>query len=99
MLQKKMVRQHATVVKKIGRPPGRSRPDSHPVRVPVDVLRQLDDWISAQPEPRPSRPEAVRRILHAGLMAEFGGRPVAVDELSEASGLSGAARRVTKASG
>jgi hypothetical protein len=26
-------------------------------------LAQLDAWIARQPEPRPSRPEAIRRLL------------------------------------
>jgi hypothetical protein len=26
-------------------------------------LSALDDWIAAHPEPRPTRPEAIRRLL------------------------------------
>jgi hypothetical protein len=33
------------------------------VRVSPQELSHLDAWIAAQPEPRPSRPEAIRRIL------------------------------------
>ncbi len=33
------------------------------VRLQPDALRNLDAWIEAQPEPRPTRPEAVRRLL------------------------------------
>lgn len=32
------------------------------VRLQPDALAQLDVWIAAQPEPRPSRPEAIRRL-------------------------------------
>lgn len=33
------------------------------VRLQPDQLAALDAWIDAQPEPKPSRPEAVRRLL------------------------------------
>jgi hypothetical protein len=31
------------------------------------ALDALDAWIAAQPEPRPSRPEAIRRLLGEAL--------------------------------
>jgi hypothetical protein len=43
------------------------------VRLLSGNLSALDAWIAAQPEPRPSRPEAIRRLL-----AEALGRPAAV---------------------
>jgi hypothetical protein len=44
---------------------GRPRVDSEAVNVRLErsPLAALDAWIAAQPEPRPSRPEAIRRIL------------------------------------
>lgn len=33
------------------------------VRIPPDQLAGLDAFIAAQPEPRPSRPKAVRQAL------------------------------------
>ncbi|TVR11740.1 MAG: hypothetical protein EA385_00780 [Salinarimonadaceae bacterium] len=39
------------------------------VRVQPDLLSLLDAWIDAQPEPKPTRPEAVRRLLAAKLAA------------------------------
>jgi len=33
------------------------------VRLQPDQLTQLDAWIAAHPDPKPSRPEAVRMIL------------------------------------
>jgi len=33
------------------------------VRLQPDALAALDAWIDQQPAPKPSRPEAVRRIL------------------------------------
>jgi Arc/MetJ-type ribon-helix-helix transcriptional regulator len=44
---------------------GRPRVDSEDVhvRLPRPALDALDAWIAAQPEPHPSRPEAIRRLL------------------------------------
>ena len=41
---------------------GRPRTDATPVmvRMPPADLARLDAWIAGQPEPRPSRPEAIR---------------------------------------
>jgi len=33
------------------------------LRLYPDLEARLDAWIARQPEPRPSRPEAIRRIL------------------------------------
>jgi len=32
-----------------------------------EVLSTLDDWIAAQPDPKPSRPAAIRAFVEAGL--------------------------------
>jgi hypothetical protein len=49
------------------------------VRLQDAALSRLDDWIAAQPEPRPSRPEAIRRLLGEA----FGNQePAAAAELS-----------------
>jgi hypothetical protein len=32
-----------------------------------DLEAELDAWIAAQPEPRPSKPEAIRRLTQVGL--------------------------------
>lgn len=37
------------------------------IRVPVSALEELDAWIAAQPDPKPSRPEAIRRLAQLGL--------------------------------
>jgi Arc/MetJ-type ribon-helix-helix transcriptional regulator len=37
------------------------------VRLSEDLSRRIDAWIAAQPEPRPSRSEAIRRILSQAL--------------------------------
>jgi hypothetical protein len=37
------------------------------VRLPPEHVAILDRWIAAQPDPKPSRPEAIRRLLTAAL--------------------------------
>jgi Arc/MetJ-type ribon-helix-helix transcriptional regulator len=37
------------------------------VRLSEDLSRRIDAWIAAQPEPRPSRSEAILRILPQAL--------------------------------
>ena len=59
-----MSNQEKSVTKKRGRP--KSEPTTV-IRLPVSVLLAVDDWIAAQPEPRPSRPEAIRRLLEKAL--------------------------------
>jgi hypothetical protein len=39
------------------------------VRVQPDQLAILDAWIEAQPEPKPSRPEAIRQLFTMSLGA------------------------------
>ena len=36
-------------------------------RLSEDLSRRIDAWIASQPEPRPSRPEAIRRLLAEAL--------------------------------
>lgn len=40
------------------------------VRLPPAELASLDAWIAAQPDPKPSRPEAVRRLMEIGLAGQ-----------------------------
>ena len=51
---------------------GRPRVDSEDVRVRLTrpALDTLDAWIAAQPEPRPSRPEAIRFALREWLASQ-----------------------------
>jgi len=58
-----MPTQDIRETKKMGRPPGRRKPETALIRVQVETLSALDAWIAAQPEPRPSRPEAIRLAL------------------------------------
>src|ERR1700683_935258 len=39
-------------------------------RLREDMSRQIDAWIATQPEPRPTRSEAIRRLLGEALARE-----------------------------
>jgi hypothetical protein len=39
------------------------------VRLQPEFLNPLDAWIAAQPNSKPSRPEAIRRLMQLGLKA------------------------------
>jgi hypothetical protein len=52
------------------RRPGRPRTGITPltgVRIPADLDAKLNAWIAVQPEPKPSRSEAIRRLLESAL--------------------------------
>ncbi len=40
------------------------------VRILPDLLAQLDAWIADRSDPKPSRPEAIRRLVELGLMVK-----------------------------
>jgi hypothetical protein len=37
------------------------------VRVQPDLLALIDQWIEGRPDPKPSRPEAIRRLVEKAL--------------------------------
>lgn len=39
------------------------------VRLQPDILAEVDAFIEQQPDPKPSRPEAVRRLAAEGLIS------------------------------
>jgi hypothetical protein len=39
------------------------------VRLPPDQLASLDKWVAGQDDPMLTRPEAIRRLIEAGLKA------------------------------
>jgi hypothetical protein len=61
-----------------------SNVDGEEVRVRIErpLLSAIAGWIAKQPEPRPSRPEAIRRILSEvlGMVAKPG--PIAAEDLN-----------------
>lgn len=54
--------------RKRGRPPTDATPIM--VRVAPTLLAPLDAWIADQPDPKPSRPEAIREALAEHLKAK-----------------------------
>ncbi len=47
--------------------PASGKGDPVQVRLQPQQMSALDAWIASQPEPRPSRPEAIRRLLEQAL--------------------------------
>jgi hypothetical protein len=41
----------------------------------ADLLAELDAWIAQQPDPKPSRPEAIRRLVQLGIQASIPRNP------------------------
>jgi metal-responsive CopG/Arc/MetJ family transcriptional regulator len=37
------------------------------VRIPADLAKRLNAWIDRQPDPKPTRAEAIRRLMERGL--------------------------------
>lgn len=62
-----MARQEKKLAQKRRGRPATGKGFTIGVRVQPDQLAILDAWIARQPEPRPSRPEAIRQILAAHL--------------------------------
>ena len=70
-----MTGQDFSVTKKSrGRPQGSVKPPTAPVRVPEALLSEIDAWAERQPEPIPSRSDAIRQLLEHAL-ADGGPRP------------------------
>ena len=58
-----MSRQEIVTTKKKRGPVPTGKGEPIGVRLHADLLVPLDAWIADQPEPKPSRPEAIRMIL------------------------------------
>jgi len=37
------------------------------VRIPIELETRITAWIERQPDPKPSRSEAIRRLIERGL--------------------------------
>jgi hypothetical protein len=55
------------------------------VRLLPAPLESLDAWIAAQPEPQPSRPEAIRRLLAEALGKSADAGSIAAEDLNASS--------------
>ncbi len=64
---------HGEVHGRIGRPSTTGRGEGVLVRLHPPQLAALDTWIARQPDPRPSRPDAIRRLVERPLAT--GGGP------------------------
>ena len=62
---------------------GRPLTDATPImlRLTPSAVASLDAWIAKQPAPRPTRPEAVRRILEQ-VVAPAGEASIPLEELN-----------------
>ena len=64
----------------------RGRPRTNPVAqhftLPPQLSEQLDAWIARQPEPQPTRPEAIRRILSDALIKPADAGSIAAEDLN-----------------
>src|SRR6476620_4222418 len=58
------------------------------VRVPPDMAKQLDDWRRKQDD-LPGRPEAIRRLIEAGLASTQGVKPVGKRATAESDAMAG----------
>jgi hypothetical protein len=59
-----------TPQKKKRGPPPTGKGQMLGVRLQPPDLSRLDIWIARQPAPRPTRPEAIRRLVEKGLASE-----------------------------
>ena len=55
---------------KRGRPSGRAFSAPISLRLPNETLEAIDAFIAAQPDPKPTRPEAIRQIVTEWLEAK-----------------------------
>ena len=63
-----MSSQDTVITKKRKGPPPTGKGTLIGVRLQPDMLTAVDAWRDAQPAPKPSRPEAVRRLLAEKLL-------------------------------
>ena len=63
--------QEKSIGKKRGRPPIGPGLQINTMFRP-ETVAALDRWIAAQPDPKPTRPEAIRRLIEFGLRAAQG---------------------------
>jgi hypothetical protein len=61
-----MAKQEKSVHKKRGRPPGRNYGETIPMRLSPALKGKVEAWADKQPD-KPSRSEALRRLLEAAL--------------------------------
>lgn len=71
LYQKIMSTQELSETKKTrGRPRGSVKPATAVLRVEESTLKTIDDWAAKRPDPKPTRPEAIRQLVEVALRAE-----------------------------
>ena len=78
-----MTGQEKVITRKQGRP-ATGRGTLIGVRLQLSNLSTLDSWISGQPDPKPSRPEAIRRLVEKAL--EAGDGSIAAGDMNASRG-------------
>jgi hypothetical protein len=63
-------------------PPATGKTPLVALRLPGALSFQIDEWIAAQPEPRPSRSEAIRRLLAEALAKPADPGSIATEDLN-----------------
>lgn len=71
-----MARQSMVPEKKKRGPPATGKGTQVQVRLQPHQLKRLDAWIAMQPTPCPSRPEAIRALIDAGIDATLPRNPL-----------------------
>src|SRR5580704_7034976 len=61
------MKRHTVLSRKRRGPPATGKGLLIGVRLQPDNLSALDGWITGQPDPKPTRPEAIRRLFELGL--------------------------------
>ncbi|MFG1304154.1 hypothetical protein V5F34_08445 [Xanthobacter autotrophicus] len=57
----------ADIPKRKGRPKSTGRGEGVLVRLQPETLQRLDSWIEKQPDPKPTRPAAIRSLVEAAI--------------------------------
>ena len=65
-----------------GRPRGPVKPPTVALRLPLAAVEEVDRWIASQPEPRPTRPEAICRLLADALEKPPDAGSIAAEDLN-----------------
>ena len=76
-----MAKSIAVKPKKRGRP-ATGRDPLLAFRSPPDLTEKIDAWIGCQPQPRPARSEAIRRLLNVALGKPADAGSIAAEDLN-----------------
>jgi Arc/MetJ-type ribon-helix-helix transcriptional regulator len=59
-----------TGIQKLRGRPKTGKTPVHALRIPDHLREQVDAWIAEQPDPQPSRSEAIRRLIEKALSSQ-----------------------------